>query len=200
MKIKSVIFVFIFAWTARTQCLLTEKLAAARNEITTIKESVKLDTLEAKHCKRYQCAISDHKKRKTKLTKEQVITKVMNYPMTDVIKRCQKDFGYTAADMKILEQELKRYFILTILFPRCNVNMYSEDVDKLWHSFILFTKDYSLFCKTCSGSFLHHAPETDTVVTPAQSTQNYEDLQRFVKTYEEIFKENTHPIWFLDMC
>jgi hypothetical protein len=34
----------------------------------------------------------------------------------------------------------------------------SREVDAMWHSFILFTKDYLVFCRDYLGTFVHHVP------------------------------------------
>lgn len=34
----------------------------------------------------------------------------------------------------------------------------SKEIDEMWHDFILFTKDYSEFCITYFGKFIHHYP------------------------------------------
>jgi hypothetical protein len=135
------------------------------------------------------------------LHKEQPVTEIINYPIpSDVIKRCQKEFKYTDEDMVILERELKRYLTLCALKENAtlNINMYSEDVDNLWHSFILFTKEYAHFCDTYADHFLHHVPETDP--TPKPWHEMCRDFCVFAGSYEKIFKEEPHPIWFLNMC
>ena len=132
--------------------------------------------------------------------KEHVIEMVMNYPMPDPIARCKKDFGYSDSEMKLLEKELKRYLILCILKSpgQEGVGMYSKDVDNLWHSFILFTREYAEFGKKCAGYFLHHMPRTDhdELLTRKES---HEKFLFFTNRYKEIFGEAPHAIWFLDM-
>ena len=34
----------------------------------------------------------------------------------------------------------------------------SKQLDEIWHTFILFTKDYYFFCKKILGKFVHHNP------------------------------------------
>jgi hypothetical protein len=34
----------------------------------------------------------------------------------------------------------------------------SDEVDKGWHAFILFTADYAEFCQRIAGRFIHHLP------------------------------------------
>ncbi|HLJ31969.1 MAG TPA: hypothetical protein VKU36_06020 [Candidatus Babeliales bacterium] len=130
------------------------------------------------------------------------IDAIMNYSMPDVIARCQKDHNYTDEDMVILEQELKKYLALSLVTKKGDLGtgMYSTDVDNLWHSFILFTKEYADFCDKYIGFFIHHAPETETVRSPERQEESRKDFQAFVKNYEETFGQEIHSIWFLDMC
>jgi hypothetical protein len=131
-----------------------------------------------------------------------IIAEIMGYHMPQVIARCQKDYNYTDEDMVILEQELKRYLALSTVKAKesLGTGMYSSDVDNLWHSFILFTKEYADFCDKYIGFFIHHIPEIDTVRSPERQEETRKDFQAFVKNYEEVFGEEIHPIWFLDMC
>ena len=132
------------------------------------------------------------------ITKEEIITKVMNYPIPDPIARCKKDFGYSDDEMKMLERECKRYLIMAILKTDGGTNMYSKDVDNLWHSFILFTKEYARFGKECAGHFIHHAPRTDHDA-PLTKDESVQQFKSFLSRYEELFNEKPHAIWFLDM-
>ncbi len=36
-------------------------------------------------------------------------------------------------------------------------------LDPLWHTFLLFTKDYQRFCQTLGVPFIHHQPFDDAV-------------------------------------
>ncbi len=137
------------------------------------------------------------------LTNEYIRTNIMNYSMVDVIKRCQKNFDYTDEDMVMLERELKRYLILCAIKENqyTPINMYSEHVDNLWHSFILFTKEYANFCKNNAHQFIHHSPKTDTSpMTPEKQQKANLEFLAFVDTYEKLFKEEIDPIWLLDRC
>lgn len=40
----------------------------------------------------------------------------------------------------------------------------SEMVDKAWHAFILYTREYARFCQQVAGRFLHHSPALVTDV------------------------------------
>jgi len=68
-----------------------------------------------------------------------------------------------------------RQFFLAYLKSGCKfVSMPSQVADDLWHEFILYTKNYDLFCKHAFGGFLHHSPAV--VLSTAQ--QNNTGLRR----------------------
>jgi hypothetical protein len=144
----------------------------------------------------YLCSSFAYKKNNN----QEIIDQVMAYQMPDIIERCQKDFKYTNEDMQLLEKEFKRFLILCIIFKDSNIGMYSNDIDNLWHSFILFTKEYALFCDQCNGQFIHHVPTLEKDKTPEKRIESKKYFQEFIKNYEEIFNEEIHPLWFLDMC
>ena len=57
-----------------------------------------------------------------------------------------------------LFEDMKRFLYL------CAVNEGAmappEEIDEIWHNFILFTGDYADFCNETVGFFLHHQPLT----------------------------------------
>jgi hypothetical protein len=129
---------------------------------------------------------------------------ILNYQMPYVIERCKKDHGYDDEDMAIIEREFKRYLVLVAEKKQKGegTGMFSKHVDNLWHTFILFTREYTEFGNKYVGRYIHHAPEVVSFEnrTPEQRAQSRKDFQAFVKNYEETFKEEIHSIWFLDMC
>ncbi len=69
---------------------------------------------------------------------------------------------------------LREYFHLCNLAGEKFVSMPSQVVDVAWHEFILFTKQYQLFCSKALGRFLHHVP-AEAMRTP---TVAQEGIQR----------------------
>lgn len=96
--------------------------------------------------------------KKENLLSGEKIQQIIDYPIPQVLKRYQKDFKVTPSTAKEHEKELKRYFILGELFPDEHFEMYSDEVDNLWHTFLLFTKEYQTFCIKNFGHFIHHNP------------------------------------------
>jgi hypothetical protein len=81
-----------------------------------------------------------------------------------------------------------------------SLDMYSRDVDNLWHAFILFTKEYHDFSHQIYGRYIHHVPNIDkarekTVEERIALQKAYRD---FILYYEETFNESINQIWLLD--
>ncbi|MCO4798852.1 MAG: hypothetical protein KC484_06535 [Colwelliaceae bacterium] len=68
---------------------------------------------------------------------------------------------------------LREYFHLISLSQQKMVAMPSQVVDVAWHEFILYTKEYSLFCSMALGRFLHH--------TPAEAMKSKNEAQSGIK-------------------
>lgn len=80
----------------------------------------------------------------------------------------------TIKDCQLVSHALRQFF-LAYLKSGCKfVSMPSQLADDLWHEFILYTKNYELFCKRAFGRFLHHTPAV--VLSTAQ--QNNAGLRR----------------------
>lgn len=80
----------------------------------------------------------------------------------------------TLKDCQLVSQALRQFF-LAYLKSGCRfVSMPSQVADDLWHEFILYTKNYDLFCKRAFGQFLHHTP----AVVLGTAHQNNTGLRR----------------------
>ncbi|MBD9450273.1 hypothetical protein IB244_01585 [Rhizobium sp. RHZ02] len=58
-------------------------------------------------------------------------------------------------------------------------------VDELWHTFVIFTREYAAFCDAVAGRFLHHVPE----VEGQMSENTFEHYLAFLVDYEAVFNE-----------
>jgi len=61
-------------------------------------------------------------------------------------------------DVELVLKVLQDYFLMCNMAKMKSVSMPSQVVDIAWHEFILFTRNYNLFCKKSFGKFLHHTP------------------------------------------
>ena len=52
-----------------------------------------------------------------------------------------------------------------------SVPLFSEmnAIDRCWHLFLLFTRDYAAFCERYFGFFIHHEPQTSQVRRQTQA-------------------------------
>ena len=60
--------------------------------------------------------------------------------------------------------ELKRYFLLSNILK--TTPMFSQEVDEVWHTMILFTQRYQTFSERFLGQMLHHTPNTNPKPAP----------------------------------
>ncbi|MFC3909139.1 hypothetical protein ACFORL_08630 [Legionella dresdenensis] len=76
--------------------------------------------------------------------------------------------------------------------------MHSEmvDIDNMWHTFLLFTRDYHDFCNEyLNGNFFHHDPITDT--NDSRFDENYEqELTLYLSYIYDSLGEDTLIKWF----
>ncbi|MEH7378133.1 hypothetical protein [Neobacillus drentensis] len=62
--------------------------------------------------------------------------------------------------------ELKRYLLLAAMLKE--TPMFSEGVDEIWHTMLLFTQKYQTFSERFVGKMLHHTPNTSPTPAPQE--------------------------------
>lgn len=77
--------------------------------------------------------------------------------------------------------EFKKYMALFALGYE-EVGMISREVDEVWHAFILFTREYTEFCRSIFGRYIHHAPNSSR--SPLLSR---ECVVNFTDAYTRVF-------------
>ena len=112
----------------------------------------------------------------TKLRKarraEYIRTYVLPVGLFDHLRKRRPELSLK--DCQLVSHALRQFF-LAYLKSGCKfVAMPSQVADDLWHEFILYTKNYDLFCRRAFGRFLHHTPAV--VLSTAQ--QNNTGLRR----------------------
>ncbi|XEC95309.1 hypothetical protein AB6A23_01650 [Paenibacillus tarimensis] len=90
--------------------------------------------------------------------------------------------------------ELKRFFLMSAVMR--SVNMYSARVDKAWHEFLMFSREYQQFCERFCGAMIHHAPHAPRSDARLQ-TQEREERAWFDWVYGELFEPDqaSGSIW-----
>lgn len=94
-----------------------------------------------------------------------LMDRIMSYDHPALCERMEVKYGWDKEKTDELFGEMKKFLYL------CATNDGAmappEDIDEIWHNFILFTGDYADFCRDQVGIFLHHQP-----LTQAQRAQS----------------------------
>lgn len=93
--------------------------------------------------------------------------------------------------------DLINHFHHPELPKRCIMLFSMQEIDQMWHEFILFTRDYTQFCEHYFGEYMHHMPNIfdNMPVSPEEERQDIELLLPYI--YDHL-GENTMRIWFRD--
>ena len=108
--------------------------------------------------------------------------KISRFDFGKVTDRYIKDGNVTPQAAAETLLELKRWFTLCTLHPE-KTYATGGPVDAMWHTFILFTKDYARFCDDITGAFIHHTPEMASGDIEAQirSSEKMRDKVRLLE-------------------
>lgn len=66
--------------------------------------------------------------------------------------------GLSEQDHQRVDEALRQYFRIYLKSGFKFVSMPSQLADDLWHEFILYTRNYQIFCSKAFGRFFHHTP------------------------------------------
>src|ERR1700730_9913009 len=113
--------------------------------------------------------------------------KVFSYDFSTVRAKLLKEQAVPEDRVDSAIDEYRKFLALMLLGFR-GLAMTSRDVDEVWHTHILFTRDYMAFTKEVFGRYLHHQPGTDEAPIPVDAGPHFRNA------YGEVFGE-LHPIW-----
>lgn len=81
---------------------------------------------------------------------------IMRYNHPRVIERHARDCEVSQQTAARRFDGLKQFLVVAAMTPGRKVT--SPSIDAMWHSFLLFTKDYRQFCTEYLGRFVEHEP------------------------------------------
>ena len=117
----------------------------------------------------------------------------MTFDMRHVLDRYRKE--QTLPETVVLDhhRELMRFLAVS------SVGMQHDRsygmmgaIDELWHTFVIFTREYARFCDVLAGEFLHHVP----AVQRAPSFGNVDGYDLFLNDYRIVFGEAAPKVYW----
>ena len=93
--------------------------------------------------------------------------KIKDFDLSNIIARHRKDDDISYEESVARSLELKRWLVLAKVNQSSNYQL-TGPIDNIWHTFIMFTKDYEKFCEQLGG-FIHHVPADHSQLIAAKS-------------------------------
>ena len=106
--------------------------------------------------------------------------RMCDYQHPILLNKLQAELGITHEEARILFEDVKQFPALCVSTPQPLVP--TKALDRGWHVFILFTKDYVQFCKDYCGRYVHHQPED-----PFAEVKDYKSVLRTRELAELVF-------------
>lgn len=134
---------------------------------------------------------------------------LLQYKNYDVINRYKASYKNNVLSPEDVFSELLKYLWLTQKhkfdkeqFPLnrdlefvCAVHKEMAEIDDMWHTFLLFTKDYMLFCEQFFGDYIHHIPTTEADI-PITRDDFKLTFTRYLSYIYDNLGETTVIRWF----
>jgi hypothetical protein len=125
------------------------------------------------------------------------LKRLLSYRNPDVIDRYLKDFGGTRKEAGHIFRATLKWLYLSqqANSAPCFISSDLIKIDEMWHTFILFTRDYMNFCLQQFGCYVHHQPSTnrDAKSSPGQVRRKF---RSFYELVYDTLGEETFREWF----
>ncbi|MCV7200101.1 glycine-rich domain-containing protein [Mycobacterium angelicum] len=129
----------------------------------------------------------------TALVLSERLKKALAFDAPYVIDRLIKDrVADTPALAGELFSEVKKFFVLCEITDDVSLPMYSAMVDQAWHTFILFTAEYTAYSHHYFGRYLNHVPAGGNVV----DRRRVGTFSEFRERYEALHGTPMPRIWY----
>lgn len=109
-----------------------------------------------------------------------------SFPMQAVIERYCRDYDVSRETGERHARELRRFLVLCALNPEVRYGM-RGNVDDIWHTFLIYSRDYAAFCDVVAGTFVHHVPEGGAEGSESARAESRASYDRTLADYETSF-------------
>lgn len=144
-----------------------------------------------------------------KLMKLPELEKLLEYEHAAVLKLYEQNYPNNHLKAEQAFKETLKYLWLAkkhqlefqdnqknAAFPsECFMPRSMREIDEMWHEFILFTKDYMVFCDHYFGEYMHHLPNIFDNQPRARHIVE-QDVEKLLYYIYENLGEVTVKTWF----
>lgn len=150
------------------------------------------------------------------------LKELKTFTCLEVISKFSRDNGVTEAESRMLFKETMKMLWLMVKHQLESVNGTSSQIpetfnihkpmdplDKMWHEFILFTREYHQFCDEYFGCYLHHVPCSEREFQAfrqraLEQKDDFVELERksigvFAKYIQTNLGNETLRTWFMEL-
>jgi hypothetical protein len=131
------------------------------------------------------------------------LAEVLRYRHPGVVRRYRKEYGGSQLEAdEVFRQTLKWLYLCHRALTEgpegfaCAISSELEKIDRMWHTFLLFTMDYADFCDRYFGTFLHHVPEEAEAEVPVDEDVLRTRIARQFGLVYDVLGESTLIAWY----
>jgi hypothetical protein len=130
------------------------------------------------------------------------LAEVLTYRHPGVVRRYVKEQHASREEAEEVFQETLKWLYLCGCSLRagvaCAMTAEIAKLDEMWHTFLMFTRDYADFCEHYFGSFLHHVPNEDEGEEAREEGAEAvrEQLERQFGLVYDVLGEDTLKRWY----
>lgn len=131
-----------------------------------------------------------------------------NYRNQQVLNRYENEHPNNKLNSEEAFSELLKYFWLSQKHKKarkesphdkhlnftCVVHTEMKEMDDMWHTFLLFTKDYMDFCHNYFGEYIHHYPAKENEAL--QNDKFEREFNQYLSYIYDNLGEDTLNVWF----
>jgi hypothetical protein len=96
---------------------------------------------------------------------------IMAYENERLYERFVADYGGSLLDARDRFTALKQFLMICAVRP--GIKVASDEIDQMWHTFLLFTREYRNFCTDRLGRYIEHEPFEDPQPTYYEITRDF---------------------------
>lgn len=130
-----------------------------------------------------------------------LLDEVLAYQHRGVLRRYCKEHGASMQEAEEVFRETLRWLYLCHRAAEvgigCAITPELEKIDWMWHTFLLYTRDYADFCDRHFGAFIHHLPSEEGEAEDDETLRSR--LVQQLSLIDDVLGEDTLTAWY-DRC